>query len=618
MKIRTGIIFLLSLVIFACAKRNIEVSEFYNNNEINEGDSAKLAWSFKNADFVKITGSDIKYLPVDCLFVKPSLSQSYSITAYSGLYDSLVKRVFVEVLPSVKDTIIKRGPITLTEKPHLPSLIETDYFSGFINIKEINPHILKIMKTFYERSSNYYTANFIVLDRFGNFIENLKDIAGDLNIQVKNSCESQSLTYIINSFSDNKEKYGNVDFGILIDNSASANDNISIYGKIKDFINEFSPEDNVMISYFNHNYHPLFSLVSPEKLLWDINDMELPENKGLNGIHKAVYRSIENLRKGNNRQKALVVITTQTDNSSIIYQANDCAGLAKKYNIPVYIIGLGDSFSSYSLRYITMISGGRYYPLNEEGDYDKLDKILKEILLAQKSNYTLKIPVARQDLDCRKLNSSLKINFKGKEYEDKISIIIKPDIHVYENQILCSFQKDDYKINDEYTETISDLAQILMSDPARKISLTGHSSPNEQSPDYNLSEKRVIEVKNILLQIGVPENQVEVNYSDDSKPNFYLELEPWQADYNRRVEIKWLDPSSLPYEIIADTYPAEQPAIKSADEWEKKGYRAYFDRINLNKEPLYRIKLWVFSIKDEANKAIKELTKDNKIKFSVE
>jgi hypothetical protein len=79
-----------------------------------------------------------------------------------------------------------------------------------------------------------------------------------------------------------------------------------------------------------------------------------------------------------------------------------------------------------------------------------------------------------------------------------------------------------------------------------------------------------------------------------------LQQAPWQQYYNRRVEVRWLDPDLLPYEIIAQTSDSETEALKNVEKWEFHGYNAYYERYLENHSPVYRVKIWGFPTLEEA------------------
>ena len=59
-------------------------------------------------------------------------------------------------------------------------------------------------------------------------------------------------------------------------------------------------------------------------------------------------------------------------------------------------------------------------------------------------------------------------------------------------------------------------------------------------------------------------------------------------------------------------------AQQKVNEWQKNGYRAYFERYLVNNRPSYKVKLWGFESKDQAAKEAKKLQTAYKFEFHVE
>ncbi len=96
--------------------------------------------------------------------------------------------------------------------------------------------------------------------------------------------------------------------------------------------------------------------------------------------------------------------------------------------------------------------------------------------------------------------------------------------------------------------------------------------------------------------------QIRLRSAGREKPVYYFESEEWQARVNRRVELRWLDPSLVPYEILAEAVVSEEEAIRLETQWSARGYDAYYDTFLINRIPAYRLKLWGFATLESAEK----------------
>jgi stress response protein YsnF len=167
---------------------------------------------------------------------------------------------------------------------------------------------------------------------------------------------------------------------------------------------------------------------------------------------------------------------------------------------------------------------------------------------------------------------------------------------------------------------VTSITTVLKDNPQYSIELIGHSSIEDGKEENNvkISAERVNNIKSVFLQEGVPEYQIKSNSLGSAKPIYFLPSTEWQQHYNRRVEVRWIKPGDLPYEIIAQEYWTEEEAQKQVNEWQAKGFRAYFERYLVNNRPAYKVKLWGFESKDQALSEAKKLKASYKFDFLVE
>lgn len=100
------------------------------------------------------------------------------------------------------------------------------------------------------------------------------------------------------------------------------------------------------------------------------------------------------------------------------------------------------------------------------------------------------------------------------------------------------FPQGEYTLTENAKEALIDLVRFLQANPGVCIELSGHTD-NAGDPElnYELSEKRVEEVKNFLVKKGISEEVVAIKAYGGTKPlysNKYLST----RKLNRRVELK--------------------------------------------------------------------------------
>ena len=118
--------------------------------------------------------------------------------------------------------------------------------------------------------------------------------------------------------------------------------------------------------------------------------------------------------------------------------------------------------------------------------------------------------------------------------------------------------------------------------------------------------------------MGVNSNRILTKGIGYRKPLYFHSKLPWQEGFNRRVEIRWLEPDKYPFEIIADKCQSESEAQYQTEQWQKRGLKSYYERYIENGESVYNIKLWGYTSITQAKDAIKKLEKKYKNEFVIE
>ncbi|MGA2296952.1 MAG: OmpA family protein [FCB group bacterium] len=609
---------LSTLIITSCAHAPIEVKKITGYNEIKEGDEATIEWDFKNADKVKIEGFWGVFEPTDKFFVKPKKSRTYRIIAYRENGDSLVVNTIVNIKQEAPKEV-KTGPTSIEYSNLKASTNISDYLEGFLQTDgTIKPTSLKVMRTIYPYSTGNFLVRALLMDENGNFLQGCS-LDQSANWIATLNCDGLNNNLNIGNFTERDNSLSsNIDVGILLDNSSAAKNNEDVLAQIKKFIPFLTQKDNIMLSVFNHSLIPVFKLSSPDKSFVEMQGFLLPPADGLNALYKSAYQSISDLNKGLNKTKILVIITFNADNSSIIYTSTDVAKIAHDSDVPVYIIGIGNAIEGYFLKYLSSLTGGRFYYLNIE-DINKISDVLTEMAFSQKFYYEFLVSVPNEFVKCNTVKSNLEYKSDKSDLNDFINIIPKPEIQYSRYQALATFNYRDINISPDYDETITSLAKVLTDNPASIVELIGNSSIEGNSIiNLDISLKRAQEVRKMLIAKGVNPAQLRVRADGPNKPIYYLQNSPWQQQYNRRVEVRWLDPTILPYEIIADKAWTEEDALKKVEEWEARRFKSYYERYLQDNIPTYRVKLWGYATLDEAENTVKLLDKKYRDGFVVE
>ncbi len=569
---------------FASCSNLIIVDKFEGRSFIKKGDTALLDWKFTNADLVEIEGIREEMPPEGTFEVNPETTKIYKFSATNSS-DTISLDWFVEVLDAIR-TGAESAAFPEMKESFLPS----NYLTGFAgNASDNLPDRLKVMRTT-ASPTGLSNVRFLALDQFGNYLRGLASPAYHLTIS---SPEGKSLetNLLTEKWTSSPEK--NLQVTFLIDNSWAAERNSEVLEALKSLAEEYRLIDNYTFAWINHSPPEFVQLTDSEAA--DFNKIEEPLPHGFNAFYKYTYLYLDSLGEtSGDTERIIIPILFSPDNASIFFDASDLAQKARQTGTALYPISIGTAVNTNSLKYLADYSGGRFYSL-DENSIENLKSIIQEIIFAQKSYFDLRFDSENSKslvLGLQKGDIKLMDNFK---------IIDSPELQFADYQAIAGFNYKDTTITESFLPAIGDLAGLLKANPTITIELTGHSGiEGNENTTYDLALMRAQNVRRALLSQGVPASQIRVVSEGATQPIYYLEQFSWQSVYNRRVEVKWIVPEQLPFEILAEVCPSEAQALTKVEQWEKLGYKSYYERFLKNNSSAYRVKIWGFATLDEA------------------
>lgn len=616
--IRNTLLLLSSVVLFACtSSKPISTNKFEGHSRIVEGEIATMKWDFANAKNVKVDLYDKVFHPIDSAKVSPSKTKEYKITAYHES-DTVAYKWLVEVVNrnDNQNKLVDSTKVTESEvktSPDLPTYVPNNTNSQFINGSigpEAAPVRIKIMQSAVQDKK--LELNTIILDENGNFINGLNSKVVDMSfIQ---SCNKSS-TSSGDLQTQEIHKTNGTDYSIVFDNSAVAEFNFPLLDRILSFSESLSAKDQIMFSYFNQNYNEYIGLKGQKEFYDQFQNYDLPKPSGLSGIYKALYNNLLDFTKlvSKDKNKALILFTYSEDNSSLIYSPDDIINAAQNFGIPIYVVAIGDAYNSYSMQKIANSTGGKLYKVDADSTH-LAELILKEIDFALNNHYSVTMEYDSNNKDCADSYGKLILKYGDKTIDD--GIVLNPtknDFHSY-YQSVAIFEPNSSEIDKSFDSNIAELSNVLKNNPDYQVKLIGHSG-DEGSKEFDakISESRADNIKQKLVKNGVSENQIITESEGFSKPLYLLGQSPWQNNFNRRVELRWVNPSNAsPFEIIVEQVWTEEEAYNSVNKWVKRGYKAYFDNYLIGTEPVYRVMLWGFKNEEDAKSNASKIIKKYK------
>ena len=163
-----------------------------------------------------------------------------------------------------------------------------------------------------------------------------------------------------------------ISVGIIFDVSASMKDNDNIRkakNAITRFLQSINPEDEALLITFNEQANLTQRFTDQVGTLRSTLAQMKPS--GRTAMYDAVYMGLDQIRRGKNEKKALVLISDGEDNSSR-YTSAELREFAKESNVQVYGIEvqglLGYGFAE--IQHIVSLTGGRVFFPNSFNDLD--------------------------------------------------------------------------------------------------------------------------------------------------------------------------------------------------------------------------------------------------------
>lgn len=581
---KISLVYFLFLIFLWSCSHKIEIVKFDGKTIIQEGDTAEICWEFKKADYVVVEGIKNEFKRNDCVKIFAKESKTINIKAIS-YFDTL----------NLKWDLQTKGRTRtgLFDFKHFETSFDrSDYFKGIDNLSENKISQIKVL-SYYADDYNI-NVEFILLDEFGNFIT---DFEKD-NLEITSSFDSYEISEIQSSSEENRDK---LNIAFFIDNSFSSENLEKCLNKLFNVFNLYSKYFNIDIIFYNSAFS---KLIKPPI---DIEDFSLQE-KGLNNLYFTTYDYLDNFEDDENSKNIIINIAFSGDNSSIFVDAKDVASLAKSKNFKIYNIISGSAANTHSFLYMSNFTGGRLY-FCENDNCNELTDIINEIILSQVYNHKVTFSELVKD------SLTFTISYFDGEFEhsDNFKLYSIPEEQYSDYQIIALFNHKSIEVNELYLKNINLLADVAKQNPKYILELIGYAEiEGKEEQTKILAYNRAKRIYEILVELGVSPAQIRIVSEGSSKPIYYLATKPWQKLYNRRVEIRWIHPDDLPFEIITSSHPSETAAQSTVNIWKSRGYKAYYERYLKNNSPYYRVKLWGYASKEEAQKVISNLKKKYK------
>jgi len=620
-------------------KPNLE--NFSYSQEVEFGTVATAQWWFSNAISVYFPHTRVFYKASDKISFTINESKELKLIATNASGDTAIHTFFITVVPPKKpsNSYTIKGPIQPknVQFPIGKSTKETNYIAGMLDFTEGVIEQLSIRNIISDDTTLSVTV--LPLDTKGNFIANLdaQEAFTSWTIHVKNG--TQTMVVPVSNIQEQvwtKESPKPLDISFVIDKSSEANLQ-GLFRQMLPFLAITTDEDKYSLFTYNQDVQTIALGQNKKEMVATIQNSMSMSSWGMSAPYTALQTALDEASARTNEfvNPMIVLIAHSNDNASINTNVTDVIKKARKLGIPISIVAYGNSLDSYYYKLITSATGGAYYSMDNSNNVMEFVHIIQEMYYAQKIGYTLSIPFPKMDnaTDNLTLQVSAKQVPRFPSFEDNSAI--RPKVAV-SSEMDCIYQYDSLQvlesaslhfgfqqsiINPNYKSILKKIASILVKDPTKQILITGNTSPKEFSSSKEhsiLALNRAKSISSELQNEGVMSSQIQLKELGASKPLYSIEKSQWEEESNRRVEIVWLDAVRKPFEISAGSVASEFEAQTKVQEWNERGIKSYYDAYLVDKMPMYKIILWGYTSKNEAEMSAKNLSKKYNVTLSVD
>lgn len=610
------------------------------SRELKSGDKGFIAWRFQGFESVKIVGDTLSVIrgARDMITIAPTKTTVYTITALGQKgkrLDTLWRVVVLTEAQADSLTQIEsntpletasRGAVQLQSdvSSMLPQSVyavsaanskPSKYYAGIVRDNMVASKQAKVLKIVRIPDNSLEGTFFhaVMLDEFGNFLPVLSAQSpaqvSAFQLTLLDVSDSSAATSVREGRVRANDPpfrireaslYDSPDLAVTLclDNAGYMRSLSSLSSSCQDFMRSLGARVEQYRIYFDHR----ITLNEP---------LPRVENAtgGLTALYKAAYKGVLTLKQSGRRHKALVLISGGKDDASILYTMQDVMRSAREFGVVVYTIAVGSNADTYALRTIADYTGGRFYAIDDEKS-EEFAAVLKEISMSYKAFYELAL-TSGTSVQAHSKVIDATLAFKtgdGGTLSETKPFALNEQAYYSAHQILATFAANSFEPDEQFDSQIGALAQVLKDNPTKVIELIGHTDmQGNDGMNRTFALRRAQAVKARLSAMGANPAQIRLRSAGREKPVYYFESAEWQARANRRVELRWLDPALVPYEILAEAVSSEEEAMRLEAVWSARGYDAYYDSFLVNRIPAYRLKLWGFPTLESAVKTKDEL-----------
>jgi len=554
----------LFILIIGCSSP-VKIVKFQTTyTTIRENEKTYLEWEVLNADsiIIKQLGSDEEMLenaPLKSkMIITPSFSTEYVLNAYKG--DEYEKqKCWLDVISkpenikTIRDTVVIVKPTISAD----PSQNKSKYLNGLQTIENLNKkskvqfEIFLVDRTNFPKEVKLYLT---VKDENGNFIANMAPPFGSKNSANKYfknlQDEIDGTPYNIEDY-DIEERHDTLSqkysFSLVLDHSGSMGTNIdTLHKAVKLFVNKMEKQDKASIVKFDQFVVNSVSLTDDKSLLLD--NYHYNGLQGFGGGTALIAAADEGIRTlTDNKTTNIVILFTDGFENAYLYSTiiqktgyafkpNSLIYNARAANVKLVTVGYGNVDKDLLEKLSTLTDGKSYYAQNGK----ELDQIFNELPRLFHNYYVLKFKPKK--IDGKHSFSMTVANPDGSEdkitkstYVGKVDL---KDLDFMARQCVAFFELKSDELKDIYRTYIESFAKYLQMNTKSTLEIHGHTDlTGSKEQNMEISKRRCERVASEFKKNGVDKSRIKLNPHGMNEPVWFPELDVYQSEQNRRVEL---------------------------------------------------------------------------------
>ncbi|MBU3742745.1 MAG: hypothetical protein FGM24_10765 [Candidatus Kapabacteria bacterium] len=357
--------------------------------------------------------------------------------------------------------------------------------------------------------------------------------------------------------------------------------------------------DSIAVLAYDHTLSQLAPLGSGMSLPTVITDA--PEPSGLTAMYSALGAAIDIAKASPSADRDVIVMVASDDNASINDDLTSIVRRAREAGVRISTIRIGTSTLGFVHRYLAGATGGMSAALHADS-LSAATSLMRYIVMARRNFMDVSLPLPAEFADAPDLDVAITVASGGTSASDTMRIPLRTRQYRQQRLIVSAYADAADTSIGNFRGQLALLAESMADDTTSVIEVIGHVGKGTKDAGTR-AMRRANSVANALIAMGAAADRITVRSDGDSRALYPFELMPWQQRMNNRVEVRRRTADPYPYDVVVAKVRTESQADEQIAVWEGRGYKAYYDVSTADGEPLYRVMLWGYTSKADAEAA---------------